>query len=225
MSRRNLYIVGGLLLVVITAAYWFVLLSPLRGEIKTVDTSITAEQQKLTAAKAELVKLSALRDQAAANQARLIELAKMMPSAKEVPSLIIQMQDLANEAGIDFMTVSPGQAAASTAYATLPLTLQFEGTFFDINDFLYRVEQMVGSPGRLLSIQQVDLSLPESTPALTSPVLKASITIDAFQFVPAAVIPGQTTPTTPGTPGQTPASTNTAGAPATTGGATTTEQG
>ncbi len=224
MSRRNLYILGGLLLVVLTAGYWFTLLGPLRGEIKTADTNIAAEQTKLTAAKAELVKLSALRVQAAANQARLIELAKMMPSAKEIPSLVIQMQELANEAGIDFMTVSPGQATTSSAYATMPLTLQFEGTFFDINDFLYRVEQMVGSPGRLLSIQQVDLSLSEDAPALTSPVLKANILIDAYQFVPIAVVPGQSAPATPGAPGETPASTNTAGAPATTG-VTTTEQG
>ena len=185
---------------------------------------------KLKAAQQQLAQLQALQQQAAANQAKLIALAKMMPAGEEVPSLLIQIQDLASESGIDFMTITPGEADATPAYASMPLSLQFSGTFFDINDFLYRVEQMVGAPGRLLAVSEVTLALEADEQATqTSPTLEAQMTIDAFQFVPAVVpdpLPGAgAAPGEPGgapAPGQ-PGSTNTAGVPASSGAST--EQG
>jgi Tfp pilus assembly protein PilO len=215
MSRRNIYIIGGLLLVVIVAGYWFFLLSPIRADIATTNTALAAEQAKQQATRVQLASMHELQKQAAANQAALIELAKMMPAAKEVPSLLIQIQDLATEAGIDFMTITPGKTTAGAAYGSLPLSLQFTGTFFDINDFLYRVEQLVAGPGRLLAVQSVDLSLLGAAAATTrtSPTLTAAITIDAFQFVPAATPDAPGGAASPTKPGTAPAGTNTAAAP------------
>lgn len=229
MSRRNLYTLGGLLLVMIAAAYYMFLLKPIRAEIATTKTAISAEEAKLIEAQQELASLQDLQKKAASNQAHLIALAKMMPASKEVPSLLIQIQDLASESGIDFMTITPGEANATLAYAAMPLNLQFSGTFFDINDFLYRVEQMVASPGRLLAVSEVSLALGEEAPAQTSPTLDVQMTIDAFQFVAAAIpdpppgagaAPG--TPGTPSVPGPGDPG-NTAGMPGAPG--TSTEQG
>ena len=136
----------GLALVVVVAGYWFFLLSPMKADVAEKDKAITTEEAKMQAAQVQLASLQDQQKQAAANQATLIELAKMMPAAKEVPSLLIQIQDLAIEAGIGFMTINPGQAAAAGTYSSMPLSLEFQGTFFDINDFLYRVEQMVAGP-------------------------------------------------------------------------------
>jgi Tfp pilus assembly protein PilO len=214
MSRRNIYIIGGLLLVVIVAGYWFFLLSPIRANIATTDTALAAEQAKQQATRVQLASMRELQKQAAANQAALIELAKMMPAGKEVPSLLIQIQDLATEAGIDFMTITPGKTTPEAAYGSLPLSLQFTGTFFDINDFLYRVEQLVAGPGRLLAVQSVDLSLSGTAAATTrtSPTLTAAITIEAFQFVPAATPGAPGGATSPTKPGTAPGGTNTAAA-------------
>ena len=90
---------------------------------------------------------------------------------------------------------------------------------------------MVGAPGRLLSVSEVSLALPDQEDVVlsTSPVLDVLMTIDAFQFVPSAVpAPDQGAGATPGAPGGAPApaqpgSTNTAGVPGSSGAST--EQG
>lgn len=190
MSRRNVYILSGLLLVVILAAYWFLLLSPLRERIADVDQQIAAERTQLAQNQAQLAVLERTRLDAQRNQARIIELAKMMPERTELPSLLLQIQDLATESGIEFMTISPGQPIAAGLYQTVPLALQFTGTFFDLNDFIYRAEQMAAGPGRILAVKTLGLVLAavEGNAVNASPRLTVTLTLYAFQqALPATV--------------------------------------
>src|SRR5680860_1034041 len=94
MSRRNIYIVVGLLLVLLVAGYWFLLLSPLRAEIGTVEENITREQQELTVARTKLAQLEGIRKRAEKNRGRILELGKMLPPEPQIPSLLLQVQDL-----------------------------------------------------------------------------------------------------------------------------------
>jgi len=186
MSRRNIYILSGLLLVVIAAAYWFFLLSPLRTRIAEVDQEIEGQLTLLTQNQAQLAVLERARLDAPWNEARLIELAKMMPQRTEVPSLILQIQDLATESGIDFMTISPGAPTEAGMYQVVPLSLQFTGSFFDLNDFIYRAEQMAAGPGRILTVKTLSLALVGEDVAKTSPRLTVGLTLYAFQQSPPA---------------------------------------
>jgi Tfp pilus assembly protein PilO len=185
MSRRNVYILAALGLVLVTAAYYFLVLSPLRANIATTEAAIATEQQTLVANKARLAQVEQTRAEAAKNQATLMELSKMLPEATELPSLLLQIQDLATESGIDFLTISPGAPQASGGVEIVSLGLSIKGTFFDINDFLYRAEQMVAGPGRLLAVKNVTFALGGDIYA-ASPQLTSSVTLYAFRRSPTA---------------------------------------
>lgn len=203
MSRRNLYILVALGLVVVLAAYYFLLLSPLRTSIAETESSIATEQQTLAQNKAKLAQMEQTRREAAKNQATLIELSKMVPESTELPSLLLQIQDLATESGIDFMTISPSEPQPAGSAEIIALSIAIQGSFFDINDFLYRAEQMVAGPGRLLAVKQISFALGGDTYA-TSPDLASQVTLYAFRRSTAAaepVAPGATPSATP-TPGQ-----------------------
>nr|MDA8217747.1 type II secretion system protein GspM [Dehalococcoidales bacterium] len=94
MTRRNVFILAGLGLVVILAAYWFLLLSPLRGKIADTNGQIASEQTKLAQNQARLAQMEQTRAEGKQNQGRLIELSKMVPQTPELPSLLLQIQDL-----------------------------------------------------------------------------------------------------------------------------------
>jgi Tfp pilus assembly protein PilO len=186
VTRRAIFIVAGVALLAAVIAYWFLLFSPLQQDIADRETRIEAERQQLSVLQAKLAQLSQMKEEAARNEARLLELAKMVPDSPELPSLILQIQDLAAEAGIDFMTITPGEATPAAAFQVIPLQLQFTGSFFDVNDFIYRAEQLAAAPGRLLAVQTVSLALsgaPTSTTA--SPKLAVTMTANAFQRNPA----------------------------------------
>lgn len=181
MTRRNIYILVALLLVVVLVAYWFLLLSPLRGQISEVEGQIETERNQLAQNQAQLATLEQIKQDSQRNEGRLIELAKMVPERTETPSLLLQIQDLATESGIEFMTISPAAPKGAGLYEIVPLVVQFTGTFFDVNDFMYRAEQMAAGPGRLLTVKSISLTPFGEDLAKPSPRLTVSMTLYAFQ--------------------------------------------
>ncbi len=186
MKRRSIFILVALVLVAAVVAYWFLLLSPLRENIAEYEGRIEDERQQLMVLQAKLAQMSQMKEEAVRNEARLVELAKMVPFSPELPSLILQIQDLAAEAGIDFITITPGEATEAPSFQVIPLDLKFSGSFFDVNDFIYRAEQLVGAPGRLLTVDSVSLALAGTASSTTaSPKLSVTMIMSAFERNPA----------------------------------------
>ena len=75
----------------------------MREDIATVSANIEAEKTKLATALAELAAAETTQAEGMENQARLLELAKMVPYSEEIPSLMLQIQDLADQSGIEFI--------------------------------------------------------------------------------------------------------------------------
>jgi type IV pilus assembly protein PilO len=189
MSRRVLYSLAAAGLIIVAAVVWFFVLNPMRAERAKVEAAIQQEHVKQAAAEAKLLRATATRTEGKKNEARLLELAKMVPNDPEIPSLLLQIQNLANESGITFVAVTPGSAVQSGQYEIVPLQVQFTGTFFDLSDFVYRAEQMVAGPGRLLAVKEVTLETNvEGTESATQttltnssgPILKVTMTLYAF---------------------------------------------
>jgi Tfp pilus assembly protein PilO len=190
----------GLVLVIVLA--WFFLLNPVREDISATNAAIEQEQAKLLAAQAKLAQAEVTRKEGKMNQARLMELAKMVPLSGEIPSLLVQIQDLADQAGIEFISITPGSAIVATGFNILPLSLQFTGTFFDLSDFVFRAEQLLAGPGRLLAVKQIDLQLDSKGDAgngSTSPELRVSMVLYAFEAPDGATPAAATSASNPAT--------------------------
>jgi type IV pilus assembly protein PilO len=159
MSRKMRLVLSAVVLVAVVAAAWFLLISPLRSDITDTDAAIAEQQANLEQAQIKLAQAQTLRQEGQKNQARLLELAKMVPQASQVPSLLVQIQDLADQAGITFQSVTPGESNSAGGFQIIPLQLEFTGTYFNLSDFAYRVEQLVAGPGRLLTVKSIELKL------------------------------------------------------------------
>ena len=186
MKRRTIYIVAVVALIAVVAAGWFLVINPLRVKIAETNAQIQAQQKNLITARAQLVRMEQTRQEAEKNQGRLIELYKMVPSQDELPSLLLQVQDLATQSGIEVMSISPSKGSAGNGFQTITLGLQFSGTYFDVNDFIYRIEQLVAGPGRLLAVKDVNLALGSSVKAGASPSLTVTMNVQAFRSLAVA---------------------------------------
>lgn len=187
MSRKIRLLLSVVVLVVIVAVAWYFLISPLRTEISDTNAAITEQQEKLSSAQAKLAKAQTTRAEGKKNQARLLEMAKMVPQSTQVPSLLVQIQDLADQSGIDFLAVSPGEPTEAAGFQIVPLQLQFTGSYFDLSDFAYRVEQLVAGPGRLMTVKSIQLKLDgggdsqdSDETSDNSPRLSVNMTLYAF---------------------------------------------
>ncbi len=189
MSRKIRMILMSLGLVVFAVVVWFFVLSPIRADIAETEKSMDQQHKLLLEANSVLQQANTTKAEGKRNQARLLELAKMMPASDELPSLLLQIQDLADQSGIDFISITPGEPTEveGVEFMIVPLDLMFTGTFFDLSDFVYRAEQMVAGPGRLLAVKTMSLGLANANQAMASsvsPDLDVSLSLLAFIVPP-----------------------------------------
>src|SRR5262249_26411248 len=154
--------------------------------------------------------------------ADVYRLAKAMPTKTDMPDLVLELSQLARDTGISFDSISPQPVAAVGSYSVLPIAVTFNGNFYDLADFLYRLRSLVtvhagrlDATGRLFSVDTLAFNESENK----FPQIQATLVIDAFVYASApaaapAATPPSTTTTTTGTTTTTPSSSASAtGAP------------
>lgn len=210
---------------------WFLVVAPQRSKASTLAAQAVSIQDQITAARASL-----------ANQpkpepirvADIFRLTKAMPDQEDMPGIILQLNSVAEESGISFTSIAPGATAPATGYEVRKIDLAFDGSFYGLSDFLYRLRNLVGvhggelsASGRLFSVETV--SFDEATAGF--PQISAKLTVDAYVYgtagLPAATPPpvaptdgSTTTTTTTDTTTPPPAGTAAAGTTAPTTGVT-----
>jgi Tfp pilus assembly protein PilO len=232
MSASNRIFLLVLPLLAATLAFWFLLLAPKRQDASDLETKIgqltaDVEQQELLAAEAE-----AARKEFPEAYRRLVVLGKATPEDDDTSSFLIQLQRVADDAGVDFGSLSSeptgettapapapepqtgaqvaesdeqevenvesGEApapaepppATEAAAANLPIgagvgpaglpimryTLEFEGGFFQLADFIAGVDDLVttrddghiGIRGRLVTIDSFELAMVQEDEATST---------------------------------------------------------
>jgi type IV pilus assembly protein PilO len=212
-------IVGAVL--VFGLAGWFLLVHPQGNKVTSLNAQAADVQAKIDAYHQQV---AAARAAPRIEVADVYRLAKAMPDRVDMPDLLLELSQLARDTGIRFDSISPLPIAPIGSYTVLPISVTFQGNFYDLSDFLYRLRSLVtvhagrlDATGRLFSVDT--LTFNEST--LKFPQIQATLVIDAFVYgtgVP-ATIPIPATPTTTTTTTTATTSTTTATA---TGGASAT---
>lgn len=168
MKKRDISILIALGVVVFLVAWWFLIIGPRKDETAQKEKDYEAARQSYDQNRGRVQRLDEERSAARQATADLLKLSKLIPADSQVPSMIIELQSTANDAGIKFLKIVPNTAVAGTEGGTIvPFELNFQGQYYDVNDFLYRVEnfaRMEGNDisvgGRLISIVSLEMSEP-----------------------------------------------------------------
>jgi len=200
-------------LLVYALAGYFLLVSPQRGKAadlksKTAATQLQIDQNRLAAAQAKATPPIRV--------AELFRLTKAMPDSVDMAGVVLELSHVARGSGIEFASITPQGAAAATGYSSIPITLEFDGNYYELSDFLFRLRNLVrvqagqlDAVGRLFVVDAISFS--ESTRSF--PQIKASLTVHAFVYGDVSTTAPPATPTTPGATTTTPATTTTAPTP------------
>jgi len=119
MRRADLTVLAGVAVLGLVAAFWFLALAPKRDEAAKLGDQVT----ELEAAVSEQEQLVAASEQAEAgyneNYHRVVVLGKAVPEDADTPSLLVELQRIADEDNVEFHAIelaeSSGAAAASEA--------------------------------------------------------------------------------------------------------------
>jgi type IV pilus assembly protein PilO len=221
-AQIALIVVGTL---VLGLAAWFFVVHPQSGKASNLKKEAQDVQEKIDAYHQQV---AAARSAPKIEVADVYRLAKAMPTKTDMPDLVLELSQLARDTGISFDSISPQPVAAVGSYSVMPITVSFEGNFYNLADFLYRLRSLVtvhggrlDATGRLFSVDTLAFNESE----LKFPQIQASLVIDAFVYSSApapaaapAVTPPAATPTT--TAATTTTSTDTTSTPSSSASAT-----
>ena len=156
MSRRdrNVLLIGLLVIVLLAIGYYFLFLGPL---LNTLDQRVQERSDKetqLANVQQQVAELEAVRQNASEIERQLLELSKRIPTQPEIATLVVQIEEIADAAGVTQLSIEPGDVEPPPGggdFSVIPVTMSFEGTYEQMQDFLLRTRNLA----RLMTVRSV----------------------------------------------------------------------
>jgi Tfp pilus assembly protein PilO len=196
------FVLAGALAIVVAVGY-FLLIRPQRAESARLDAEIAELESKIAVGSRQAG--GSKKPEVRINVADLFRLAKAMPDEDNMPGIILEVNSIASSAGIEFLAMQPQAAVVAGSHRALPITLTFEGNYYDLTDFLYRLRTLVTvkdgelhASGRLYTLDALDMHEAKTG----FPDIEAVLTVSAYAFgagASPATPPGAPAPTETGT--------------------------
>jgi Tfp pilus assembly protein PilO len=118
MDSAGRMVVAILVVVVAIVAFWLLLLGPKRKEADELSTKVEGLQATLAQTQSEVAEGERARREFAHNYRQLVVLGKAVPANDETSSLLIQVNHVADSAGVTFQSIELGTTSGSTSSET-----------------------------------------------------------------------------------------------------------
>jgi Tfp pilus assembly protein PilO len=143
MNRRPA-LIAGLVGVVLAVALVAGLILPKASQVRSKQTQVDKAAQEESALRVQLQTLEAAAKDAPKDRKRLKRLQAQVPPTADLPALIRQLNNSSDEAGVDFMTIAPGQPllSGSGTYSVVPVQITVIGGFFAVDRYLFLLEEL-----------------------------------------------------------------------------------
>jgi hypothetical protein len=198
---------------------YFVAVKPQKSKASNLAAEIAAKDSQISDARALLAKA---KDAQKVRVADLFRLTKAMPDQPDEAGIVLELNAVARESGITFDSITPQGSTALSGYQVVPINVVFDGNYFQLTDFLFRLRSLVdvrrgalAADGRLFTVDTIQF---DESP-LNFPQIRASLVLDAFIYGSSSTVsaPPQTSvPATTTGPATTTTSSTTTTAPTTT---------
>ena len=189
-------ILSALAVVVIAAVGWFMVISPQRTKATQLDTQRAAVDAELATDRVLVSKPSETKTKATLAAAK-----RALPDEPQVSEILRQLAGFAASSRTELDTITPSAAVAGTGAQTIPISLQFRGRYFGLQQLLRLMRTSASSKGakitatgRLYTVDNISFG-----GAGDDGVLTATIQLNAFVYSPVPVVPSATPGTTSAT--------------------------
>ena len=230
MSRRdrNILLLGLLVILLLVVGYYLLILRPLLSTLDERAQERDDKQAQLASLQQEVAELEAVRREAPETERQLLELSKRIPTQPEIPSLVVQVEEIADLSGVTQLSIVPGDVEAPPGggdFSVVPVTMGFQGTYEQMQDFLLRTRNLA----RLITVRSVtycrpgaaggeggecpeEVAVTGETTAIEEIEQELQVQLEAEVYFQPTDVPAGTPPTAPEPPETTTPPEETAGA-------------
>lgn len=200
MSVRTQAILVGAGFLLLVLLWFFLGFRPQQDRINELRDQQEETQSEIGNLRAQLERLQELQRMEPQLRAQASRLQDALPTDPRIPDFILQVQDAANLAGIDFLSISPSlpspftppgadQQGGPADLQSISVSIQTTGTFFELEDFIIRLERLP----RAVRINTFSLSPgggAEGDQPGASPTLSVTFAMQIFLETAEPVSPG-----------------------------------
>jgi type IV pilus assembly protein PilO len=140
--RPQKIIFGVIGLVVIGAASWFLLLSPLMTRLESLRNEHATVERDLIQARAIAADVARFRRDIASLEKTLLALTDRLPNERETPPLYRAVSDAAYQSGLAVTLFQPKDAQLRDYYAEIPIAFTAEGSYHQFGTFFERIARL-----------------------------------------------------------------------------------
>jgi Tfp pilus assembly protein PilO len=155
VSRRVLAL-GVVFLLLVTAAWWFFMLSPRNERIADLGDQYDAAVAEGDSLRLAVAALRDIQDNDVAFLAAIGQMEGGIPEEPELAVFIEEVTALAEGTGIDLQSISPTEPSSSVDLDLYEITvsLALKGEYFELLDFLFRLDDME----RIVVVQTISVA-------------------------------------------------------------------
>ena len=200
LRGRNLILLGLVILLALAAAFYVLLLGPLLENLDQQAEAREAREARLQELREDVARLEEVRRNSPELQRQLLELNKRIPTQPEFETLVVQIEEIADAAEVTQTEVvrgDPEPPEGGGDFTVQPITMSFEGTYEELQDFLTRADDLA----RLMAINDVTYEVSEEgTTAAPEIEQNLLVEIEAEVYYQPTGVPDGTAPVAPESP-------------------------
>jgi Tfp pilus assembly protein PilO len=118
MTQRDRIMISVVLLVVLLGGYWMLLLSPKRKAASAATTKLAAARQTLDDAQSKLTTGQQAQARFRNDRATVVRLGRVVPTTDDAATVLVQLEAIGKQTGVDFQSYQINGAAASSSATT-----------------------------------------------------------------------------------------------------------
>jgi type IV pilus assembly protein PilO len=140
MAHRIIIFAGTIILLI--AAFVFLVYFPRTDEIKRLRTDIEQLDQQIRIATTKVKNMKKLEADLAAVEEDLKFALKLLPSTSEIPTLLKNITKLGNDSNLEFLFFSPQKEIPRELYVEIPVSVEVRGTYHNVAGFFDKVSKL-----------------------------------------------------------------------------------
>jgi Tfp pilus assembly protein PilO len=144
MSGRRSPIIAGIAVAVVCILAVVFLVLPKKAAVSDAQSQLDTVKSQTAQLQVQLQSLADAKAQAPAARHTIRRVQQQVPPTADEPGLILLLRNAAERSAVDFTDISVSTPLTSTdsTFSTIPVTMSLTGTYFSLDEFLFRIETL-----------------------------------------------------------------------------------
>jgi type IV pilus assembly protein PilO len=178
VDNRRGPLIAGVVVVAVAILMILLLVLPKSHQVSEAQSKLDDARQQGQVLESRKQALEDAKAQAPQARKAIAEVDRKIPPVADEPGLILLLQHAAMDAGIDLVSLSPGNPTfdAETNLSTIDVSVSATGTYFDVTQFMYQIETLP----RAALVTNISLSPGAGSASSGVPLLTLTATVRTY---------------------------------------------